>query len=70
MFLSPTTVNEVESATKELQDKKASGPNSIPSKIIKNNKDVFSKPPCDLINLVFVSVTFPQQLKTAKIIPV
>ena len=49
--------------------KKASGPNSIPSKIIKNNKDVFSKPPCDLINLVFVSVTFPQQLKTAKIIP-
>ena len=26
-------------------------------------------PLCDLINLVFVSGTFPQQLKTAKIIP-
>ena len=40
MLLSPTTVNEVESAIKELQDKKATGPNSIPSKILKNNKDV------------------------------
>ena len=69
MFLSPTTVNEVESGIKELQDKKATGPNSIPSKILKNNKDVLSMPLCDLINLVFVSGTFPQQLKTAKIIP-
>ena len=69
MFLSPTTVNEVESAIKELQDKKATGPNSIPSKILKNNKDVLSKPLCDLINLPFVSVNF-LQLKTAKIIPV
>ena len=70
MFLSPATVNEIESAIKELQDKKATGPNSIPSKILKNNKDVLSMPLCDLINLVFVSGTFPQQLKTAKIIPV
>ena len=70
IFLSPATVNEIESAIKELQDKKATGPNSIPSKILKNNKDVLSMPLCDLINLVFVSGTFPQQLKTAKIIPV
>ena len=70
MFLLPTTVNEVESAIKELQDKKATGPNSIPSKILKNNKDVLSKPLCHLINLVFVSGTFPQQRKTAKIISV
>ena len=70
MFLSPTTVNEVESAIKELQDEKATGPNSIPSKILKNNKDVLSKPLCDLTNLVFVSGTFPQQFKIAKIIPV
>ena len=49
--------------------KKSTGPNSIPSKILKNNKDVLSKSLCDLINLVFVSGTFPQQLKTAKIIP-
>ena len=31
---------------------------------------MFSKPLCDLVNLVFVSGTFPRQLKTAKIIPV
>ena len=70
IFLSPATVNEIESAIKELQDKKATGPNSIPSKILKNNKDVLSKPLCDLINLVFVSGPFPQQLKSVKLIPV
>ena len=70
IFLSPATVNEIESAIKELQDKKATGPNSIPSKILKNNKDVLSKPLCDLFNLAFVSGTFPQPLKIAKIIPV
>ena len=68
MLLSSTKVNKVKSATKELQNKKATGVNSIPSKILKNNKDVLSKPLCDLINLAFVSGTFPQQLKTAIII--
>ena len=43
MFLLPTT----------------SGPNSISSKVLKNNKDVLSKPLCDIISLVFVSGTFP-----------
>ena len=68
MLLSSTKVNKVKSATKELQNKKATGVNSIPSKILKNNKDVLSKPLCDLINLAFVSGTFPQQLKTSIII--
>ena len=70
MFLSQITINEVELAIKELQDKKATGPNSIPSNIPKNNKDVLSRPLYDLINFVCVSGTSPQQLKTAKIIPV
>ena len=39
--VSLTTVSKVESAIKELQDKKATGPNSISSKILKNNK-IFS----------------------------
>ena len=69
MFLLPTTVKELELTIKELHDKKATSPNGMPSKIIKNNKDLLPKPLCDLINLVFVSGTFPQQLKTAKIIP-
>ena len=70
MCLPPTTATEVKSAIKELQDKKVTDPNSIPSKILKNNKDVLFKPLCDLINLVFVFGNFPQHLKTAKIIPV
>ena len=39
--VSLTTVSKVESAIKELQDKKATGSNSISSKILKNNK-IFS----------------------------
>ena len=70
MFLLPTTVKELELTIKELHDKKATSPNGMPSKIIKNNKDLLPKPLCDLINLVFVSGTFPQQLKTAKINPI
>ena len=38
--------------------------------ILKNKKFVLSKPLGDLINVVFVSGTFPKQLKTAKIIPI
>ena len=44
--------------------------NSVSSKILKDNKDLLSEPLCDLINLVFVSGTFLQQIKTAKIISV
>ena len=55
---------------KELQDKKATAPNSISSKILKDDKDLLSEPLCDLINLFFVSGIFLQQIKTAKIIPV
>ena len=44
--------------------------NSVSSKILKDNKDLLSEPLCDQINLVFVSGTFLQQIKTAKIISV
>ena len=70
MFHSPTTLTEVESAVKELEDKKATSRNSIPSIIFKISKNVPSQSLCDLINLVFVCGAFPQQLKTAKIIPI
>ena len=38
--------------------------------VLNNNKDVFSKPLFDLFNFAFVFENFPQQLKTAKIIPI
>ena len=38
--------------------------------VLKNNKDVLSKPLFDLFNFVFVFENFPQQLKTATIIPI
>ena len=70
MTLSPTTENEIKSIIKELKANKTTGPNSIPTKILKNNKNELSKPLCDLINLVFQSGAFPDILKTAKIIPI
>ena len=57
MTLSPTTEGEVKSIIKEL-------------KTNKNNKNDLVKPLCDLINLVLQSGTFPDILKTAKIIPI
>ena len=57
MTLSPTTEGEVKSIIKEL-------------KTNKNNKNELAKPLCDLINLVLQSGTFPDILKTAKIIPI
>ena len=53
MFLSPTTLTEAESAVKELEDKKATVPSSIPSEIFKISEDVPSQSLCDVINLFF-----------------
>ena len=52
----PTSVNEVESVMKELQDKQV----QIVSlqRSLKKTKDVLSKPVCVLVNLVFGSGTF------------
>ena len=70
MTLSPKTEVKIKSTIKKLKTNKIKGPNSIPTKILKNNKNELAKPLCDLINLVFQSSTFPGILKTAKIIPV
>ena len=70
MTLSPTTEDEIKSTIKKLKANRATGPNSIPAKILKNNKNEQAKTLFDLINLVLQSGTFPDILKTAKIIPI
>ena len=68
IFLS-TTVDEIETTIKYFNERKAAGPNSIPTKILKSAKKPLAMPLCELINLVFETGKFPDILKTAKVIP-
>ena len=51
--LSPTLPEDIEDLISSMKTNKASGPNSIPTKILKLFKKEFSKPLSDIINLSF-----------------
>ena len=53
-----------------MQTDKACGPNSIPTSNLKTFKKEISKLLSDIINLSFLTGTFPKTMKIAKIIPV
>ena len=69
-FLTPTEPNEVQSLIKTLNLKKATGPNSIPTKLLKVFDKTISVPLANLINLYFEKGVFPKSLKTASVIPI
>ena len=49
---------------------KGVGPNSIPTKILKDWKSEYSKPFSDRINTSFATGTFSSAIKVANIIPI
>ena len=49
---------------------KASGPYSIPSRILRTIEDIIAEPLSDIINLSFEMGVFPERLKIAEVIPV
>ena len=53
-----------------LNSNKASGPNSIPYRILFLLKNDISKQLADLFNLSFMTGVFPFVLKTAKVVPI
>ena len=53
-----------------METSKASGPNSIPKKILKLFKKQFSKPLSHIINLSFNQGIFPNLFKTVNFIPI
>ena len=69
-FLSPTDKNEIISIISALDSQKASGPNSIPIKILKLMKNDISDQLAVLFNLSFTSGSFPTILKTSKVTPI
>ena len=70
IFLQPTDKEEIANIISSLNSNKASGPNSIPYKIIFLLKNEISKQLTNLFNLSFKTGAFPSVLKTAKVIPI
>ena len=68
IFLSPTLPEDIENLISSMKTNKASGPNSIPTKILKLFKKELSKPLRDIINLFFNQGIFLNLLKVANVI--
>ena len=70
IFLSPTTPADIESLINCIIPNKAIGPNSIPTKILKEFKTELSEPLSDMINVSFNKGIFPDFLKNANVISI
>ena len=69
LFIKPTTPSEVMDLISNLKIAKSVGPFSIPS-ILQLTKDIICFQLTEIINLSFLTGTFPDNLKIAKIIPI
>ena len=69
-FLTPTTPSEIFDIINSLNNKKATGPNSLPVYILKVYNPLFSDLLSKIINLSFVTGIFPELCKLAKVIPI
>ena len=70
IYLQPIDKEEIANIISSLNSNKASGPNSIPYRILFLLKNDISKQLADLSNLSFMTGVFPSVLKTAKVVPV
>ena len=70
IFLQTTDKEEIANIISSLNSNKASGPNSIPYRILFLLKNEILKQLADLFNLSFTTGVFPFVLKTAKVVPV
>ena len=70
IFLSPTTPADIESLINCINPYKAIGPNSIPTKILKEFKTELSEQLSDMITESFNKGIFPDFLKVTNVIPI
>ena len=70
LFITLTDAHEVNLIISLLNSNKSTGPNSLPTKILKQLKNEISTHLADIFNLSFSSGVFPSILKIAKVIPV
>ena len=69
-YINPTTTKEIEEEISKLNTNKASGPYSIPVKLLKILTTVLSYPLSYLFKLLFSSGVVPDMIKIARVIPV
>ena len=69
-FQNQTNPKEVELKISSLKNNKANGPNSLPTKIMKECKKEISIPLSLIINLSFSTGIFPNRMKLANIFPI
>ena len=69
-LIKPITDEEISDVLSNLNIRKSTGPNSIPTKVMKQSKDVISAPLAKLINRSFLNDAFSNILKIAKVIPI
>jgi len=70
LLLTPTTAQEISKVIGSFSLNKASGPHSIPIKILKLLRRDISVPILALINSSFLTSIFPSTLKISKVVPV
>ena len=70
IFLQPTDEEEIANIISSFNSNKASGPNSIPYRILFLVKNEILKQLADLLNLSFMTGVLSSVLKTAKVIPI
>ena len=69
-YLFPTSVSEIEAEISKINVKKATGPYSIPSNILRLLKTVISKPLETIFNASFATGVVPDKFKAARVLPV
>ena len=70
LTLNDCTSAEIGESIDNLNISKASGPFSVPTNILKNNKNVFLQPLTTIINKSFAEGVFPNLLKSAIVCPI
>ena len=66
----PVGEEEISIMISQLNTSKSCGPNSVPTKLLKDNTDIFSSPLKHIINLSFEEGCFPDMLKVANVCPI
>ena len=68
--MTPTTSEEISDLMQTLSSNKSTGPNSIPTSILKKIKNEISIPLSVIMNNSFENGIFPNLMKFAEVIPV
>lgn len=69
MYFDPVSQDEVFETIMTLDAKKAAGSDSIPAKILKVIANELTAPLTELINMIVMTSTYPEQMKYAHVIP-